>query len=106
MRRCAPRLRDVRHRSAAACRATTGSISFSRTGSSRRFRAIAITVVYDYPASQCALAKIRDGDPPVAERFELYLGVHELANGYHELTDAVEQRARFERDNGGGSGAR
>ena len=58
-----------------------------------------ITVVYDYPASQCALAKIRDGDPPVAERFEIYVGVHELANGYHELTDAVAQRARFERDN-------
>jgi lysyl-tRNA synthetase class 2 len=58
-----------------------------------------ITVVHDYPASQCALAKIRDGDPPVAERFELYLGSQELANGYHELTDAVEQRARFERDN-------
>ncbi|HET7063528.1 MAG TPA: EF-P lysine aminoacylase EpmA [Rudaea sp.] len=58
-----------------------------------------ITVVYDYPASQCALAKIRADDPPVAERFELYVGRHELANGYHELTDATEQRARFERDN-------
>jgi len=58
-----------------------------------------ITVVHDYPASQCALAKIRNGDPAVAERFELYLGSHELANGYHELTDAAEQRARFERDN-------
>ena len=58
-----------------------------------------ITLVYDFPASQCALAKIRDDDPPVAERFELFLGPLELANGYHELTDAVEQRARFERDN-------
>jgi elongation factor P--(R)-beta-lysine ligase len=58
-----------------------------------------ITVIYDYPASQCALAKIRDDDPPVAERFELYLGTHELANGYHELTDPREQRARFVRDN-------
>jgi lysyl-tRNA synthetase class 2 len=58
-----------------------------------------ITVVHDYPASQCALAKIRAGAPPVAERFELYLGSHELANGYHELTDAAEQRVRFERDN-------
>lgn len=58
-----------------------------------------ITVIHDWPASQCALAKIRPGDPPLAERFELYLGPHELANGYHELTDAAEQRARFERDN-------
>jgi lysyl-tRNA synthetase class 2 len=58
-----------------------------------------ITVIHDYPASQCALAKIRPGDPPVAERFELYLGPYELANGYHELNVAAEQRARFERDN-------
>lgn len=58
-----------------------------------------ITVVRDFPATQCALAKIRAGDPPVAERFELYLGPYELANGYHELTDAAEQRARFENDN-------
>ena len=58
-----------------------------------------ILIVRDYPASQCALAKIRHDDPPVAERFELYLGPYELANGYHELTDAAEQRARFVRDN-------
>jgi elongation factor P--(R)-beta-lysine ligase len=58
-----------------------------------------ITLVYDFPATQCALARIRAGERPVAERFELYLGPHELANGYHELTDASEQRARFERDN-------
>ncbi|MFC5488805.1 EF-P lysine aminoacylase EpmA [Dokdonella soli] len=58
-----------------------------------------VTLIHDFPATQCALAKIRDGDPPVAERFELYLGPYELANGYHELTDAAEQRARFERDN-------
>ena len=60
-----------------------------------------ILVVRDWPASQCALAKIRsahDGEPAVAERFELYLGPLELANGYHELTDAAEQRARFQRD--------
>ena len=58
-----------------------------------------ITLLHDYPASQCALARIRAGDPPLAERFELYVGVHELANGYHELTDPAEQRSRFERDN-------
>ena len=57
-----------------------------------------LLAVHDWPASQAALARIRDGDPPVAERFELYLGPLELANGYHELCDAGEQRARFERD--------
>lgn len=57
-----------------------------------------LTVIYDFPASQCALAKIRDGSTPVAERFELYLGGIELANGYHELTDAVEQKRRFQGD--------
>jgi len=60
-----------------------------------------IMVVHDYPASQCALAKLRAGDgdePTIAERFELFLGPLELANGYHELTDADEQRARFLRD--------
>ena len=58
-----------------------------------------LLVLHGYPASQCALAKVvRRGDAEVAERFELYLGPLELANGYHELTDAVEQRRRFERD--------
>lgn len=59
----------------------------------------AITIVRDFPASQCSLARIRPGAPPIAERFELYLGQCELANGYHELNDATEQRARFEREN-------
>ncbi len=58
-----------------------------------------ITVIHDYPASQSALARIRPGNPPMAERFELYLGPYELANGYHELNDALEQRTRFQRDN-------
>lgn len=57
-----------------------------------------LLAIYDYPASQCALARIRADDPPVAERFELYLGSLELANGYHELADAAEQRNRFQRD--------
>ncbi|MEA5123443.1 EF-P lysine aminoacylase EpmA [Xanthomonas floridensis] len=63
------------------------------------FAADTLTVVHDWPASQCALARIRHDDPPVAERFELYLGAYEVANGYHELNDAHEQRARFQRDN-------
>ena len=57
-----------------------------------------MTVVHDWPASQAALARVRPGTPPLAERFELYLGAVELANGYHELNDAHEQRARFVRD--------
>lgn len=54
--------------------------------------------VYDYPESQAALARVRAGDPPVAERFEAFMGGIEIANGYHELTDAGEQRRRFEAD--------
>lgn len=57
-----------------------------------------ILLVYDYPKSQAALARIRHGDVPVAERFEVYLGPVELANGYRELGDADEQRERFQRD--------
>jgi elongation factor P--(R)-beta-lysine ligase len=60
-----------------------------------------LLALYDYPASQCALARIRENSAdgaPVAERFELYLGPLELANGYHELADAAEQGARFDRD--------
>ena len=54
--------------------------------------------VYDYPVDLAALARIRPGEPPVAERFEVYFRGTELANGYHELTDAREQRERFKRD--------
>ena len=53
----------------------------------------------DYPASQAALAKTRGENPPVAERFELYVHGIEVANGYHELTDPEELRHRFEREN-------
>lgn len=54
-----------------------------------------LTFIYDYPASQAALAKVRG---EVASRFEAYLNGIELANGFHELADAREQRSRFERD--------
>jgi lysyl-tRNA synthetase class 2 len=57
-----------------------------------------LSFVYDYPASQAALAKIRPGSPPVAERFELFIDGVELANGFHELQDAAEQRARFKQE--------
>ncbi len=52
-----------------------------------------------YPADQCALARIRPGDPPLAERFELYAGGIELANGFTELTDSAEQRRRVRAEN-------
>lgn len=58
-----------------------------------------LTFIYDFPAEQAALARIRPGTPPLAERFELYLGRTELANGYQELTNASEQRQRFENEN-------
>lgn len=58
-----------------------------------------MTVIFDFPPEQAALACIRQDEPAVAERFEVYLGQTELANGYHELGDAAEQLRRFEREN-------
>ena len=56
------------------------------------------TVLCEFPPAQAALARIRGGDTPVAERFEIYLGQMELANGYQELNDADEQIQRFQRE--------
>ena len=61
------------------------------------------TFLHDYPARQAALARIRqdgtdEGSEAVAERFEVFVDGVELANGYHELTDAAEQLRRFEAD--------
>ena len=59
-----------------------------------------LLTIMDFPPSQCALARIAgQGEDAVAERYEVYLGGNELANGYHELIDAREQRVRFENDN-------
>lgn len=59
-----------------------------------------ITVLCDYPPSQAALAQIVKKDTiDVAERFEAYFAGIELSNGYHELTDAAEQRRRFQEEN-------
>lgn len=55
--------------------------------------------ITDYPAQQAALARLRPDDSRVAARFELVVGGLELANGYHELKDAEELRARMQRDN-------
>jgi len=54
--------------------------------------------ICDYPASQAALARLKPGFPPAAARFELYLDGVELANGFHELANVGEQRARFTQD--------
>ncbi|HEX4268643.1 MAG TPA: EF-P lysine aminoacylase EpmA [Steroidobacteraceae bacterium] len=57
-----------------------------------------LTFVQAYPASQAALARLDPSDPRAAQRFELYCDGVELANGFHELAAASEQRARFEHD--------
>jgi len=62
------------------------------------FAADALTFVCDYPASQAALARLKLGTPTVAARFEVFARGIELANGFHELTDAAEQRRRFEKE--------
>ena len=57
------------------------------------------TIMFDYPASQAALARVRREDPPVAERFELFVSGVELANGYHELLDPAILRKRNAENN-------
>jgi elongation factor P--(R)-beta-lysine ligase len=56
------------------------------------------TFLYDYPTELAALSRVKEDDPSVAERFELYVARLEIANGFSELTDAGEQRERFLRD--------
>ena len=57
-----------------------------------------LTVLFEYPAPEAALARTKAADPRVAERFEVYACGVELANGFGELTDAAEQRRRFAAD--------
>jgi elongation factor P--(R)-beta-lysine ligase len=54
-----------------------------------------LTILFEYPSPEAALARVKAGDPRVAERFEVYACGVELANGFGELTDAEEQRKRF-----------
>jgi elongation factor P--(R)-beta-lysine ligase len=54
-----------------------------------------LTVLFEYPAPEAALARVKADDPRIAERFEVYACGVELANGFGELTDAAEQRRRF-----------
>jgi len=56
------------------------------------------TFLYDYPADLGSLARLTRNDPSIAERFELYVDGIELANGFSELTDPIEQRLRFEKE--------
>lgn len=63
-----------------------------------QFSSEGLTVVYGYPAAQAALAKINMDKPTIADRFEVFFQDLELANGYVELTDPVEQLQRFEKD--------
>lgn len=58
-----------------------------------------LTFIYDYPAPQAALARLKPDNPAVAERFELYYQGLELANGFRELTDAAQQRQRWLQQN-------
>jgi lysyl-tRNA synthetase class 2 len=57
------------------------------------------TFMYDYPAQRAALARLKEEDRTVAERFELYIGGLELANGFSELVDSKDQRKRFHAEN-------
>ena len=57
------------------------------------------TFIYDYPAERGALARLKQEDPTLAERFELYIGGLELANGFSELVDSEEQGKRFHMEN-------
>ena len=57
-----------------------------------------VVTLFDFPASQSSGARLKPGDPSVAERFEVFVDGVEVGNGYRELTDASEQLERFERD--------
>jgi lysyl-tRNA synthetase class 2 len=87
-----------------------GSISMNKALTADRFdEVIALDIepnlgdphpvfLYDYPARHGALAKLKPRDPSLAERFEMYIAGIELCNGFSELTDAAEQRGRFEKE--------
>ena len=79
----------------------TWSDIFSRVLSEKVERNLGVgrpTLLVEYPLSEAALARVKPGDSQVAERFELYACGVELANGFAELTDPVEQRRRFAAD--------
>jgi lysyl-tRNA synthetase class 2 len=53
------------------------------------------TLIYDYPVELSPLSKVKNSDPAMVERFELYIGAMEIGNGYSELNDPIDQRDRF-----------
>ena len=55
-------------------------------------------IIHDYPACMAVLSTLKPTNPPISERFELFINGMEIANGFNELTDASEQHARFEQD--------
>ena len=87
-----------------------GSLSLEKALEQGQFDEIMVTEIepnlgqsrpvflYDYPASRGALARLKPEDPRYAERFELYMGGLEICNAFSELTDPLEQRQRFERE--------
>ena len=87
-----------------------GSLSLAAALESDRFDELAVieiephlglhtpTLLHDYPADCASLARLKKDDLNLAERFELYINGMELANGFSELTDAAEQRQRFEEE--------
>ena len=78
-----------------------------RRRSSRRSKCLDRGVfLVDYPATQASLARKKPGDPRLAERFELYVAGVELCNGFGELVDPAEQRARLEHDQRSAASAR
>lgn len=68
-------------------------------GIAPQFAPDALYIIDEYPQDQAVLAKLNPQDPRFAQRFEIYWGALELANGFAELQDAKEQRARFVADN-------
>ncbi|NOY71918.1 MAG: EF-P lysine aminoacylase GenX [Gammaproteobacteria bacterium] len=71
-----------------------GEVVASRLGTNNT-----IVFLYDFPASQAALAQLKVGQPALAERFEVFVEGVELANGYQELCDSIELRKRMNKDN-------
>lgn len=64
----------------------------------RQFSSEKPLIIHDYPECMAALSTIRPGSPAISERFELFIGGMEIANGFNELRESTEQRARVEAD--------